>query len=658
MKNDDEELEVEEEDQTVSFSDMRNTLKECDITQNGRDDRMCWRYLKENHIRNKYTTLDQFYLMFKAFLVNKAHSRPIETLRMKMADKCNFWKLDALCGIAVEQEQALVDLDASTKKELDRLQRLARRLPTQVTEADTKERDWLFHRFDIGKTGRMVMAAADNMVHCRFGDVAYDVKDVIRASFRATKHVKQDDRAASAVQGSKDQNEDYNTDSELEKTEEGSILPTEFRLFLLALKAHLELFIAFQMIDSSRDCLLDFDEFCIALPLLKRWGVDVDDPEELFNMIDTDHSGTISFSEFTAWALKEAIISDLEFREKAAQNIRVGEEVLLHGKLKGVVGKVVGWDRETKQWIIEYIDPETGKKKKTKMKNTQFSKDAIVEEVLPPFKKKAVDWIEQLRKTIQPGTKHPWITEDPIRIKSEWSNRPGEYCYEIRAKMFDDELRGKAWGKSVKIAHEAAAKTLRKKITDHPKVKKVGKYVNTEVAKMRETEQSRKEELTSEKKAKIRTAKKYEASRWKKDAIGKRVADLTLFQRILTNCGVKMDNRESRVLFRFVSKGQAKLRITEFDDFIASSKNVTDKKVLRLRESMNAVIKMNKWSNWVSKLMAEGDQIQEYEAEFERNLKKKKKAGDESEVFSEQKRHPNNRVADSEDDEKALEATE
>ena len=68
---------------------------------------------------------------------------------------------------------------------------------------------------------------------------------------------------------------------------------------------------------------------------------------------DTDHSGTISFSEFTAWALKEAIISDLEFREKvtysflctkilhllyqAAQNIRVGEEVLLHGKLKGTV---------------------------------------------------------------------------------------------------------------------------------------------------------------------------------------------------------------------------------------------------------------------------------------------------------------------------------
>jgi hypothetical protein len=52
----------------------------------------------------------------------------------------------------VEQEQAVVNLDVQSKKELDRLQRLARRLPTQVTEEDTKERDGLFHRLDIGKT--------------------------------------------------------------------------------------------------------------------------------------------------------------------------------------------------------------------------------------------------------------------------------------------------------------------------------------------------------------------------------------------------------------------------------------------------------------------------------------------------------------------------
>jgi len=617
-------------DDQITFVDYRSTLKECGIEMSGRDERSSWRYVQDNHIRGKHTTVEQFYMMLKAFLTNKAHSRSVETLRKKMSDKCNFWKLDNLCGIAVRQEESVINIDVQTKKELDRLQRLCQRLPCDVAEKDTKERDWLFQRFDIGKTGRMVMAAADNMIHCRFGDVAYDVKGVIRASFRATKHVQNDDRAVNAEAGAKLQNEDLDGKSEVEKSEENCISRSEFRLFLLALKAHLELFIAFRMIDSSNDQHLDFDEFCIALPLLKRWGVEIDDAEELFNIIDKDHSGHISFAEFTGWALKEAIISDLEFRERVSQNVQIGEEVLLHGKLQGVSGKVIGWDKETKQWIVEYTDPETGKKKTTKVKTNNFSKDAVVNEVLPKYSKNAVKWIGELQSAIQPGTNHPWITEEPIRIKSEWSNRPGEYCFEIRAKMFDgkEELRGKSWGKSVKHAHEAAAKGLRTKILAHPAVKKSSRYVNKEVAKMREKERSRKDELTNEKKSEIKDAKRYELNKWKKTVIGKKIIDLNVFQKILGDCGVKIDTRNARMLFRFVSKSQAKMKVSEFDEFLANPKNVTDKKVIRLRESLISKIKMNRWSNYVSKIMATGDQVDEYKEEFERMLKKKGKSAE------------------------------
>merc|ERR1719204_310445 len=179
--------------------------------------------------------------------MNAARTRQIETIRNKCSRSCNLFILNQLCGIDIREEEQL-DMDDQTRKEIDRIRIAAQRLPTDVTEKDTRKRDWLFQRFDIGKTGRLVMAAVDNLMHVQFGDVAYDVKDVIRAAFRATK----------SVSGMEDP-QSYN-----------QIERSEFRLLLLAIRSHLQLFVAFAMIDSSGDKSLDFDEFLRALPLLEK----------------------------------------------------------------------------------------------------------------------------------------------------------------------------------------------------------------------------------------------------------------------------------------------------------------------------------------------------------------------------------------------------
>eukprot|EP00493_Phyllostaurus_siculus_P018271 UN18561 len=116
----------------------------------------------------------------------------------------NLWTLDKLCGIEIKGDR-VDDLpnDSAVKQELDRLQRCAARLPTDVSDKDIRKRDWMFQRYDIGKTGRLVMAAVDNMIHILFGELAYDVKDVVRAAFRATKNVAID--SGSAAPGSHNQ---------------------------------------------------------------------------------------------------------------------------------------------------------------------------------------------------------------------------------------------------------------------------------------------------------------------------------------------------------------------------------------------------------------------------------------------------------------------
>jgi len=579
-----------EEEGLITFSTFRETLDKVSISLSLRDQRVLWRYLQDNYIRSKKVPVANFYPMFKQFILNAARARNIETIRNKCSRSCNLFVLNQLCGIDIKEEEQL-DIDADTRKEIDRVRIAAQRLPTDVNEKDTRKRDWLFQRFDIGKTGRLVMAAVDNMMHVQFGDVAYDVKDVIRASFRATKHVSGEDMSSS-----------YN-----------QIERSEFRLLLLALKSHLQLFVAFTMIDSSGDRSLDFSEFKKALPLLEKWGVDITDPRGLFDMIDMDHSGEVSFSEFVHWALKEAIIADLELREKLSHQVEVGDQVLLLGDFLGQIGRVVGWNKPSKQWIIEL---ESGDR--VMVHKDEFANGSATNEVLPAYDGNPIHYIDTLCAQIMPGSDHPWIRHEPIRIKSEWSNRPGEYHFEIRAIFEGDQLIGKSWARSIKEAHKNAASLLKQHVEKHRKVAEVMQYVNLEVAKERSKEGNRKLELLDEKEIEQRELKIYKDNVWRRDIIGEEEVNLDMFIRIAKDCGATLGNRELRVIFRECKRGNKDVvRILDVDDFFETGKHI-DRKTKALREKLLKPLDRKLWEDYVRR--SDPDLREQHTQEFDEIL--------------------------------------
>jgi hypothetical protein len=46
-------------------------------------------------------------------------------------------------------------------------------------------------------------------------------------------------------------------------------------------------------------------EFEFAIPILKRWGIDMSDPKAKFRECDSDGKGMVLFDEFSDWAIKQ-----------------------------------------------------------------------------------------------------------------------------------------------------------------------------------------------------------------------------------------------------------------------------------------------------------------------------------------------------------------
>ena len=66
----------------------------------------------------------------------------------------------------------------------------------------------------------------------------------------------------------------------------------------------------FQKVDSSGDHRISLDEFKNAVPKMKEWGVEIDEPEREFNNIDVSGEGTVTFDEFCKFAIQKSL--DLE----------------------------------------------------------------------------------------------------------------------------------------------------------------------------------------------------------------------------------------------------------------------------------------------------------------------------------------------------------
>ena len=79
----------------------------------------------------------------------------------------------------------------------------------------------------------------------------------------------------------------------------------ELRPFLVYLRQYAEYFEMFDLIQTKDSKKINFDEFSSALPVLSKWGIDIEDPKAAFEGIDLEGNGEILFEEFCHWAISK-----------------------------------------------------------------------------------------------------------------------------------------------------------------------------------------------------------------------------------------------------------------------------------------------------------------------------------------------------------------
>ena len=84
----------------------------------------------------------------------------------------------------------------------------------------------------------------------------------------------------------------------------------EFRIFLMYLRQYFEYFVMFRKIDTSDDNRVSINEFKLAIPTMKKWGVEIKNPEEEFKLIDKNGGGQVLFEEFAYYCIQKNL--DLE----------------------------------------------------------------------------------------------------------------------------------------------------------------------------------------------------------------------------------------------------------------------------------------------------------------------------------------------------------
>jgi Ca2+-binding EF-hand superfamily protein len=165
----------------------------------------------------------------------------------------------------------------------------AKKFPLGKSKEDALKRKKLFSDFDPNGNGYLSLAEIDkgflDIINIPF---IYKRKPVIMRAFQAAK---------ASCKNKSSVSDDY-------------IELNEFRIFLVYLRQYLECFEMFDRVDTSDDKKISLDEFKLALPLIEKWGVKLEDPEKEFKLIDENHGGSILFDEFCHWAIKKHL--DLE----------------------------------------------------------------------------------------------------------------------------------------------------------------------------------------------------------------------------------------------------------------------------------------------------------------------------------------------------------
>jgi len=179
------------------------------------------------------------------------------------------------------------------------MQGLIRKLPITNQPAHVEQRERLFSAADASGNRLLTLAEVHQSLQSLFG-VDANVRALtpaIHCAFHAAKLSAFDPMHAAPAQGSiggppagKD-----------------GVSEENFHPMLVYLSKYIEILIGLERIDTSDNRRVDLQEFKEALSLLASWGVRVADPEEEFKKVDLDGSGSLSFVEFAAWALRTGL---------------------------------------------------------------------------------------------------------------------------------------------------------------------------------------------------------------------------------------------------------------------------------------------------------------------------------------------------------------
>merc|ERR1712150_379696 len=155
---------------------------------------------------------------------------------------------------------------------------------------------------DQNGSGEISLAELDLAIKLFLGDECFLLKPAIKEAFKAAKDQDPDDGV-----------EDFFVDF------------SEFRLLMVYIRRYIELYCAFDHIDSGDDNRIDFEEFKAALASLEEWGVKIEDAETAFAEIDENGGGQILFGEFASWAFKQGLdyAKDLDEGDSTSANITV-----------------------------------------------------------------------------------------------------------------------------------------------------------------------------------------------------------------------------------------------------------------------------------------------------------------------------------------------
>merc|ERR1711879_712908 len=97
--------------------------------------------------------------------------------------------------------------------------------------------------------------------------------------------------------------------------DKGFVDKGEFRILLVNVRRFMELYAAFDEIDTGDDNRIDLKEFKAGVKHMKNWGVEVKDPVKEFKQVDHDGGGKVLFNEFCHWALSKGLDYDQDMDE-------------------------------------------------------------------------------------------------------------------------------------------------------------------------------------------------------------------------------------------------------------------------------------------------------------------------------------------------------